>query len=275
MNSFIHTFRYGEMNQAHFSKMLLLYNSIKQLKFEKLGLSLTTTLLKSAFVTFKESDRLEFTDVQQLLILLWEHEIHRFSSWLKPLASDESSFGYTFPPALNERTIKWGAIVKIAWRINHEVAISLRSRFVNSIDLIDLELLDIAKTSYIRALSSSDVVSVFVRSTAKTKSENQLRHLLYWKPVAPVTAIQILSQTQNPHPLVIQFAIRSLEDFPITLVFFYIPQLVQALRSDSMGYIEKYILEAAKSSQYFAHQIIWNMDANKFKDDSCEIVSYF
>ena len=263
------------MNQAHFSKMLLLYNSIKQLKFEKLGLSLTTTLLKSAFVTFKESDRLEFTDVQQLLILLWEHEIHRFSSWLKPLASDESSFGYTFPPALNERTIKWGAIVKIAWRINHEVAISLRSRFVNSIDLIDLELLDIAKTSYIRALSSSDVVSVFVRSTAKTKSENQLRHLLYWKPVAPVTAIQILSQTQNPHPLVIQFAIRSLEDFPITLVFFYIPQLVQALRSDSMGYIEKYILEAAKSSQYFAHQIIWNMDANKFKDDSCEIVSYF
>jgi phosphatidylinositol 4-kinase len=94
---------------------------------------------------------------------------------------------------------------------------------------------------------------------------------LYWDPVTPIIAIQILSQTQKLQPWVVQYAIRSLEDFPITHVFFYIPQLVQGLRYDALGYIEKYILIAAKSSQYFAHQIIWNMEANMYKDDSQEI----
>lgn len=262
------------MNRAHFFKLIFAYNTVKNLKFEKLSSTLTTPLLKSAFVTFRENERLEFNDVQQLVILLWEQDIHRFSSWLKPLAADEASSGLTLPPPINERLVKWGSIVRTAWRINPEVAISLRSRFVNSAELIDAELLEVAKTSYIRAMSSSDAVTVFLKNINKTKAENQLRHLLYWRPVAPVTAIQILTQNQNPHPWIIQFAIRSLEDFPISQVFFYIPQLVQALRYDVMGYIEKYILEAAKSSQYFAHQIIWNMDANMYKDDGCEVVLF-
>lgn len=30
-------------------------------------------------------------------------------------------------------------------------------------------------------------------------------------------------------------------------------------------------MEAAKTSQFFAHQIIWNMEANKYTDDTCEV----
>ena len=41
-----------------------------------------------------------------------------------------------------------------------------------------------------------------------------------------------------------------------------------------IGYIEKFILDAAKTSQMFAHQIIWNMKANRFKDEACEMVKY-
>lgn len=46
------------------------------------------------------------------------------------------------------------------------------------------------------------------------------------------------------------------------------------LRYDFLEYIERYIIEAAKFSQLFAHQIIWNMKANAFKDEDAEIVSY-
>lgn len=74
------------------------------------------------------------------------------------------------------------------------------------------------------------------------------------------------------HPWIIQYAVRVLEYFPVDQVFFYIPQMVQGLRYDSLGYIERFILETAKSSQLFAHQIIWNMNANMYKDGDGKVV---
>jgi phosphatidylinositol 4-kinase len=60
---------------------------------------------------------------------------------------------------------------------------------------------------------------------------------------------------------------RVLEQHPVDLTFFFVPQCVQALRSDGLGYVERFIFETSKISQLFCHQIIWNMKANTYKDD--------
>lgn len=68
---------------------------------------------------------------------------------------------------------------------------------------------------------------------------------------------------------------RALESHAVDVTFFYVPQIVQTLRYDALGYVERYIVETAKVSQTFAHQIIWNMKANAFKDEESTIVSIY
>lgn len=89
----------------------------------------------------------------------------------------------------------------------------------------------------------------------------------------PITAVTFFLPTYRNNPYLIQYAMRALESHSVDVTFFYVPQIVQTLRYDALGYVERYILETAQFSQLFAHQIIWNMKANAYKDDESLIVS--
>jgi phosphatidylinositol 4-kinase len=97
---------------------------------------------------------------------------------------------------------------------------------------------------------------------------------MYWTPVNPVTAVTYFLPAYGNHPSIIQYAMRALESHSVDVTFFYVSQIVQTLRYDVLGYVERYIIETAKFSQLFAHQIIWNIKANAYKDEASEIVSY-
>lgn len=89
----------------------------------------------------------------------------------------------------------------------------------------------------------------------------------------PITAVTYFLPAYQNHPFLIQYAMRALESHSVDVTFFYVPQIVQTLRYDALGYVERYIIETAQFSQLFAHQIIWNMKANSFKDEDSLIVS--
>lgn len=87
-----------------------------------------------------------------------------------------------------------------------------------------------------------------------------------------MTAISFYEPRYKNDPIILQYAHRVLAQHPVDLTFFFVPQVVQALRHDNLGYVAHFIFEQAKVSQLFCHQIIWNMNANTYKDDNAEVV---
>ena len=110
--------------------------------------------------------------------------------------------------------------------------------------------------------------------------------------VSPITAISFSGRRYRNDLFVLQCAHRVLEQHPVDLTLFFVPQVVQALRYDDLGafemlippvffpkhdlscigYVSNLIFETAKISQLFCHQIFWDMKANGYKDDMVEVV---
>lgn len=61
------------------------------------------------------------------------------------------------------------------------------------------------------------------------------QHLLFWAPVPVVFALRFLFPKYGGDEILLQYALRVLEHHPVEVTFFYIPQVVQALRSDDLG----------------------------------------
>lgn len=62
------------------------------------------------------------------------------------------------------------------------------------------------------------------------------QHLLYWAPVPVISALRFLFPKFKGDPILLQYALRVLEHHPVEVTFFYIPQVVQALRTDDLGW---------------------------------------
>lgn len=103
---------------------------------------------------------------------------------------------------------------------------------------------------------------------------------IYSAPLLLPTALYAIKRAtlgkkyQGPNDLrltstiLLNLAVRSLEEASPADLYCYIPQLVQTLRYDCMGFSERAILHIARVSALFAHQIIWNMRANAYIDEA-------
>lgn len=79
--------------------------------------------------------------------------------------------------------------------------------------------------------------------------------MLTWARVSPIQALAYFSRQFPHHPISAQYAVQVLDSYPADAVLFYIPQLVQAVRHDTMGYVIEFIKKIAKRSQVYVMAI--------------------
>ena len=92
--------------------------------------------------------------------------------------------------------------------------------------------------------------------------------MLTWARCSPLRALSLFCKRTLPiHPITAQYATRVLNSSPAKAVLFYIPQLVQAVRYDDLGYVQEFIKNISRRSNLVAHQLMWNLETNMYTDE--------
>ncbi|KAJ9606470.1 phosphatidylinositol-4- kinase [Cladophialophora chaetospira] len=196
----------------------------------------------------------------ELLEILLASEAARLSVWLSPLA-------HVGQQAQSDHQIS--GFIRAAWAEDPALAIQLVTRFTNEQTHREVRFLLLNQPE--KALHESNAIDLLLGDGLSSDLSFQLKYLLYWNPVNPVQAVTYFMPTFGNHPFVLQYAMRAVESHSVDVTFFYVPQIVQSLRYDTLGYVERYIVETGKFSQLFAHQIIWNIKANAYKDEESQV----
>lgn len=225
---------------------------------------------------------------KKLLLMFLNDEINSIHIWLNPVSDFKtltSSKMYDF--GYNNKILSSDAMdsefLYEAYKLDPSYAINIVSRITtsgaaNSVKY-RLVLKKILFADPLAAINYPEALNILLdpelytndmhllTNETSSNSSNPLKYLLYWDSLSPIESINLFLPPFGKHPYVLQYAMKSLASHDINVTFFYVPQIVQMLRFDVEGYVQKFILETAQISQLFAHQIIWNMLANSYKDD--------
>ncbi|KIK92048.1 hypothetical protein PAXRUDRAFT_830328 [Paxillus rubicundulus Ve08.2h10] len=200
------------------------------------------------------------------LRLLVENEIYRLTVWANP--SNDVRRGHDHHGTVEQSMLEnnWPTVVRTVWGVDPAIAVHMMERFKSPAAHNELQRL--VRTNPTDVAHVPEGLRYLINGSAP---KIDYKYILVWAPVPPVIAVTFFEKKHNNDPHLLQYAHRVLKQHPVDLTFFFVPQVVQALRFDDLGYIARFILETSKISQLFCHQIVWNMKANCYKDDAAEI----
>lgn len=200
-------------------------------------------------------------------------EIEFLIFWYNPNSS--THLAIPGEDAINEwrnRQVKvslWRDYTRVAWTYNPALTIFLPQRIKNA-ESIEDEVTRLICSDPMAVSHIPEALKYLVTTKTLLAESRELIYMLAWAPVNPIQALSYFSRQYPTHPLSAQYAVKTLSSYPAEAVLPYIPQLVQALRHDSMGYVAEFIKSISKRSQIVGHQLIWNMQTNMFMDEEKE-----
>ena len=139
---------------------------------------------------------------------------------------------------------EWPSIIRQAWRFSPAVAVHMGERFKHA--AVQTELSRLVRLEPQKVLHVPEAVKYLIGDHIDPSARAALKvclaarelmnqWLALWEPVPPVSALTYFEPRYGNHPLILQYGMRVLEQHPVGLVFFFVPQIVQALRTDELG----------------------------------------
>ncbi|GIL57911.1 hypothetical protein Vafri_13118 [Volvox africanus] len=220
---------------------------------------------------------LRLNDSAALLLLLCRAEIARLREWSRP------RMGPTVASAAPPLT---AAHVRTAWKVSPQLAVAIVQRFPTPLNGVASEAqralteLVLAAAADPRVQALPDAAMVLATDEAARARKPQLAALVTWAPASAVQGLQLMCGPAQHHKGIKAYALRCLHAASPAKVVFFLPQLVQALRSDGDvgnarsagggghkgkggdedtrdGATGQYLLATAARDDKFAHQLMW------------------
>ncbi|XP_065089616.1 phosphatidylinositol 4-kinase alpha isoform X2 [Ochlerotatus camptorhynchus] len=212
----------------------------------------------------------DYMKKRNLILELLAVEIEFMIIWANPLSTPELQIaGEESVAEWRARPVKlnvWRDYTRLAWSYNPALAIFLPQRIRNA-ETIEDEVTRLVCLDPLAAIHIPEALKYLVTTRTLLNESPELVYMLTWARVNPIQALSYFSRQYPTHPLTAQYAVTTLNSYPAEAVLPYIPQLVQALRHDTMGYVVEFIKHISKRSQIVAHQLIWNMQTNMYIDE--------
>ncbi|KZC07783.1 Phosphatidylinositol 4-kinase alpha [Dufourea novaeangliae] len=187
----------------------------------------------------------DYIKKRNLILELLAVEIEMLLVWRNPggrqelALPGESSIAEWRAKGMNDR---WREYTRLAWEISPVLAVFLPVRLKNS-EIIIKEVCGLVRSKPVPVMHVPEALQYLVTTDTLLNDVPELVYMLT----------------------------KVLSSYPADAVLFYIPQLVQAVRHDTMGYVIEFIKKIAKRSQVVAHQLIWNMHTNMYMDEDKQI----
>ena len=171
-------------------------------------------------------------DRVQILRLLVENEISRLNVWCNPT----NETGRTTGADIAERALspsEWPKLVAKAWRISPAMAVHMGERF--KYPPVQTALTALVREHPKQVIAVPEALRYLLGEKLEQNAKAALQWLPVWAAIPPVAALVYFQPRYGNHPLLLQYAMRVLEQHEVELTFFFVPQVVQALRSDALG----------------------------------------
>ena len=212
------------------------------------------------------------------MLYLISHELDHLYTFYNPFNHSHMSFDRIevaishLKVTLAER--QWSENVRMAWSVTPALACHLFARFPYEPVLKEIQRL--IKSQPERVLHIPQASIFLANETNIANDSTELNNLLIWS--RQEVAINVLAYfARGPkgqflsNTIMAQYACKNLMTSKPETLLSYIPQLVQALRADDYGYVREVIYWLAEHSQLLAHQLIWNMTTNVYRDQDAKI----
>lgn len=219
----------------------------------------------------------DFTKKRGLILYLLSHELDHLYTFYNPfnltnlsLERIETATAH-LKVSLNEK--QWIDNVKVTWSINPALSVFLPNRFPFEYNVKEIQRF--VKSQPERVIHIPNACLYLANEQNLINDSIELNNLLIWSRCPPIITLSMFGKSLRGQSLAncltSQFACKNLMTSKPETLLNYIPQLVQSVRYDDFGYIREVIFWLAKHSQLLAHQLIWNLTTNVYKDQDGKI----